>query len=85
MRLRKGRNSKARCHAVIFLVSITLVITTTTVVSIPPAMTQGKADPPIRLSGNPNDFTPGPPIPSCNANFKLGPPDDPIKGCRDTP
>ena len=53
--------------------------------SIHPAMAQGKADPPIGLFGNPNDFRPGPPIPSCNADFNQGPPDDPLKGCRDTP
>jgi hypothetical protein len=79
MRLRKGRTSKETCLAAIVLVVITLVITTA-VVSTPPAMAQGKADPPIGLFGNPHDFRPGPPIPSCNANFHQGPPDDLIKG-----
>jgi len=41
--------------------------------------------PPIGLYGNPNDFMPGPPIPSCNADFNQGPPDDPMSGCRATP
>lgn len=43
-----GRSSTATA---IFLVSMTLL--TTTVVSIPPAMAQGKADPPIGLFGKP--------------------------------
>jgi hypothetical protein len=41
--------------------------------------------PPIGLYGNPNDFRPGPPIPSCNAEFNQGPPNDAISGCRVTP
>ena len=39
---------------------------------------------PVKI-GNPNDFRRGPPIPSCNADLHQGPPDDPIKGCRDSP
>jgi hypothetical protein len=61
------------------------VLTTTlstTITSMPMAKAQ---NPPIGLFGNPNDFRPGPPIPSCRADFNQGPPDDPIKGCRDTP
>ena len=85
MKLRKGGNSKVIYLAAIFLVVMTLVITTTTVVSTAPAMAQGEADPPIDLFGNPHDFRPGPPIPSCNADFNQGPPDDQIKGCRVTP
>ena len=33
----------------------------------------------------PNAFRPGPPIPSCNAQFHQGPPDDSIRGCMDSP
>ena len=36
--------------------------------------------PPIGLFGNPHDFRTGPPIPSCNADFNQGPPDDTLKG-----
>jgi hypothetical protein len=68
----------------IFLVSMTL-LTTTIVVSIPPATAQGKADPPIGLFGNPHAYRLGPQIPSCNADFHQGPPDDPRQGCRITP
>lgn len=39
---------------------------------------------PVKI-GNPNDFRPGPPIPSCNAEFKQGPPGDDIAGCRESP
>jgi hypothetical protein len=84
MKFRKSRSSTATCFAAIFLVVMTLLITTT-VVSISTVMAQGKADPPIGQFGNPNDFRPGPPIPSCNADFNQGPPDDPLKGCKDTP
>ena len=38
---------------------------------------------PVKI--NPNDFRPGPPIPSCNAEFKQGPPGDDIAGCRVSP
>ena len=61
---------------------ITLAITTTYVAAIWPVHTV-EANKPPKL-GNPHDFRPGPPIPSCSADFKQGPPDDPIKGCRDT-
>jgi hypothetical protein len=39
---------------------------------------------PVKI-GNPNDFRPGPPIPSCNAEFNQGPPGDDIQGCRVSP
>ena len=39
---------------------------------------------PVKI-GNPNDFRPGPPIPSCNAEFKQSPPGDDIAGCRESP
>ena len=39
---------------------------------------------PVKI-GNPNDFRPGPPIPSCNAEFNQGPPGDDIAGCRISP
>jgi hypothetical protein len=80
MKFTRG-NSAAISFAAIFLVLMTLV-TTTIVVSIPHAKAQS---PPIGLFGNPHAYRPGPPIPSCNADFNQGPPDDPIKGCRDTP
>jgi hypothetical protein len=61
------------------------IMTTVVVVQTPLALAQGNAHPPIGLFGNPHDFRPGPPIPSCSANFNQGPPNDPIKGCRVTP
>jgi hypothetical protein len=42
-----------------------------------------EANKPPKL-GNPHDFRTGPPIPSCSADFHQGPPDDELKGCRDT-
>ena len=57
----------------------------TTVTSMPIAKAQGQGPPPIVHIGNPHDFRPGPPIPSRNANFHQGSPNDPIKGCKDTP
>lgn len=71
--------------ALIVIVGVLMTTLSTIMAPIPIAMAQGKADPPIGLFGNPNDFRPGPPIPSCAADFKQGPPDDPLKGCRDTP
>lgn len=53
-----------------------------TAVSLSFASAQG---PPTGMFGNPNDFRPGPPIPSCNADFHQGPPNDEISGCRETP
>lgn len=67
---------------------IFMVIISIALMSVSPfssVSAQGKANPPIGLFGNPNDFRPGPPIPSCNADFNQGPPGDPLKGCRDTP
>jgi hypothetical protein len=61
---------------------ITLAISTTvaaTIWSVHPV----EANKPPKL-GDPHHFRPGPPIPSCSADFHQGPPDDPIKGCRDT-
>lgn len=52
-----------------------------TLVNVPSVMAQTD---PVKI-GNPHDFRPGPPIPSCNAEFNQGPPDDPIKGCRTSP
>jgi hypothetical protein len=75
---KKEEISMATCFVVIFLVLMTL----STIVSIAPARAQS---PPIGLFGNPHDFRTGPPIPSCNADFNQGPPDDTLKGCRDTP
>ena len=66
--------------AAMSLILMTLLTTTTIVVS--PA--SAKENPPVKI-GNPHDFRPGPPIPSCAADFHQGPPNDPIKGCRDTP
>jgi len=83
--VQERRNSTAVGFAAMSLILMTLLATTTIVASIPRANAQGKADPPIGLFGNPNDFRPGPPIPSCAADFDQGPPNDPIKGCRDTP
>jgi hypothetical protein len=78
-------NTTLAIMAFMAIVGVMLMALSTTVVSVPIARAQGHADPPIGLFGNPNDFRPGPPIPSCNADFNQGPPDDPLKGCRDTP
>ena len=69
----------------IVIVRVLMATISTTVTSMPIVRAQGKADPPIGLFGNPNDFRTGPPIPSCNADFNQGSPNDPLKGCRDTP
>ncbi len=61
----------------------TILLTQVLVVSISLSLVNAQT-PPIGLVGNPNDFRPGPPIPSCNAEFNQGP-DDPISGCRVTP
>jgi hypothetical protein len=66
----------------LFSFVITLAITTTYVATMCPVHTV-EANKPPKL-GNPHDFRPGPPIPSCSADFHQGPPDDDIKGCRDT-
>lgn len=71
--------------ALIVIVGVLMATLSITITTMPIARAQGKADPPIGLFGNPNDFRPGPPIPSCNADFNQGPPNDPLKGCRDTP
>jgi hypothetical protein len=81
MKFEKRRNSMATPFMAIFL-ALMILLTITIVVSIPPVMAQ---NPPIGLFGNPHDFRPGPPIPSCHADFHQGPPDDPRKGCRGTP
>ena len=58
----------------------------TTIALMPIAKAQlGNGKPPISVVGNPHGFSTGPPIPSCNANFHQGPPDDPSKGCKFTP
>lgn len=67
------------------MVGVLTATISTTITSIPIVLAQGKSDPPIGQHGNPNDFRPGPPIPSCKADDHQGPPDDPIKGCKDTP
>ena len=63
------------------LIMFLIVINGITIVSVSDA--NAKEDP-VKI-GNPHDFRPGPPIPSCNADFHQGPPDDDIKGCRDSP
>ena len=63
--------------AMFMMLSITVVAVTIPVSFV---SAQGKAHPPIGLFGNPNDFRPGPPIPSCNADFNQGPPGDLLKG-----
>jgi hypothetical protein len=57
------------------------VVVEESVVSIPNASARAN---PVKI-GNQNDFRLGPPIPSCNADLHQGPPDYPIKGCRDSP
>ena len=70
---------------IIVIVGGLMATLSTTITSLPIAKAQGQGPPPIVHIGNPHDFRPGPPIPSCNANFHQGPPNDPIKGCKDTP
>ena len=71
--------------SIFVIVGILMATLSIAITTMPIARAQGKADPPIGIFGNPHDFRPGPPIPSCNADFNQGPPDDLIKGCRDTP
>jgi hypothetical protein len=78
MKFRKKEKNPMAAYFVVILVLMTL----STIISIAPAMAQS---PPIGLFGNPHDFRPGPPIPSCRADFNQGPPEDTIKGCRETP
>jgi hypothetical protein len=69
-----------------FVVVIIFILLSTTIVTATIFMSQVSAQaPPIGLFGNPHDFRTGPPIPSCNADFHQGPPDDTLKGCRETP
>jgi hypothetical protein len=37
-------------------------------VTVSMSLVNAQPQPPIGLFGNPNDFRPGPPIPSCNCN-----------------
>lgn len=67
-----------------FLAVAFTILATVIVVSISMSFVSAKT-PPNGLVGNPHDFRPGPPIPSCNADFNQGPPNDTISGCRVTP
>jgi hypothetical protein len=70
------------------ILGVALVLTLATVVTIGSPISQVKAQstkPPISVVGNPHGFSTGPPIPSCNADFNQGPPNDPLKGCKFTP
>jgi hypothetical protein len=58
------------------------IMTTVVAVQTPLALA---APAPNAHFGNPHDYKPGPPIPSCAADFNQGPPNDPQQGCRDTP
>ena len=60
---------------------LSIVMGTAIILSISIA---GAQTTPVKI-GNPNDFRPGPPIPSCNAKFNQGPPEDDIEGCRISP
>jgi len=53
---------------ILALAIMTTVVATTTVVAVqtPLAFAQGKGPPLVHI-GNPHDFQPGPPIPSCTA------------------
>jgi hypothetical protein len=64
---------------------IFMVATSIVLMSLSPFSSVSAQTPPIGIFGNPHDFFPGPPIPSCNAHFNQGPPDDTLKACRDTP
>jgi hypothetical protein len=78
------RNSKIVGFAAMSLVVITMFATITIIASIPQAKAQSTKLP-ISVVGNPHDFSVGPPIPSCKADFNQGPPNDPLRGCKDTP
>lgn len=67
-----------------FLAAAFMILLTMVAITMSMSLVKAKS-PPIGLVGNPNDFRPGPPIPSCNADFNQGPPNDTISGCRDTP
>lgn len=68
----------------VLLVSCAVVIS---IIPRPASAVVGLPPPNAKVTnhiGNPHDFKPGPPIPSCNAH-PAGPPDDPIRGCKATP
>jgi hypothetical protein len=68
-----------------FLAAAFMILSTVIPVTVSMSLVNAQPQPPIGLFGNPNDFRPGPPIPSCNADFNQGPPNDTISGCRVTP
>jgi hypothetical protein len=72
-------NSKQSVVVIMFMLFSTIVTATISMLQV------SAQAPPIGLFGNPHDFRTGPPIPSCNADFHQGPPDDTLKGCRETP
>ena len=74
------RNSTVVGFAAVSLVVMTLLATATIVASIPRANAEGNGPPVVHI-GNPHNFQPGPPIPSCNAE-----PSNPTAGgCKVTP
>lgn len=46
-----------------------MILSTVIPVTVSMSLVNAQPQPPIGLFGNPNDFRPGPPIPSCNADF----------------
>ena len=70
------------------ILGVALVLYLATAIIIGSPISQVKAQstkPPISVVGDPHDFSSGPPIPSCKADFNQGPPNDPLKGCKFTP
>ena len=76
--LMKGPEKEKYFSTISFAIILLVLTPLLTIVSIEMASAR---ETPVHI-GNPHDFRPGPPIPSCNANFHQGPPDDPIKGCK---
>jgi hypothetical protein len=69
-------HSRQTAFLKIFMI-LSIVMGGTIILSVSVASAQTT---PVKI-GN-HDFRPGPPIPSCNAKFKQGPPGDDIAGCR---
>ena len=75
---KKEENRATTSFAAMFLVGLLTFSIVAVLTYIPISMAKTT---PVKI-GNPHDFRPGPPIPSCNADFHQGPPADVIKGCR---
>jgi hypothetical protein len=78
---KKEENRATTSFAAMFLAGLLTFSIVAALSYIPTTMAKTT---PVKI-GNPHYFRPGPPIPSCNAEFHQGPPGDDIKGCRGSP